>query len=74
MATIVGLLGAGGLLVAVVALWAPYRMGFSVRPTETYRELWAQRTSKRLTMLLALALASLIAETCGLGLAAALAS
>jgi hypothetical protein len=38
----VGLLGAGGVLVFVVLLLRPYKLGFSVNATETYRTLWEQ--------------------------------
>jgi hypothetical protein len=40
LATIVGLLGAGSLLVVVVLLLRPYELGFSVNAPATYRALW----------------------------------
>lgn len=39
-ATVVGLLGAGGLLLVVVLLLRPYELGFSVNAPATYRALW----------------------------------
>jgi hypothetical protein len=39
LATVVGLIGAGGLLVFVVLL-QPYELGFSVNAPATYRALW----------------------------------
>jgi hypothetical protein len=39
-ATSVGLLGAGALLGAVFALIVPYKLGFSVKASAAYRELW----------------------------------
>jgi hypothetical protein len=40
LATVVGLLGAGGLLLVVVLLLRPYELGFSVNAPATYRALW----------------------------------
>jgi hypothetical protein len=40
LATVVGLIGAGGLLVFVVLLLQPYELGFSVNAPATYRALW----------------------------------
>jgi hypothetical protein len=40
LATIAGLLGAGGLLLVVVLLLQPYELGFSVNAPATYRALW----------------------------------
>ncbi len=40
LATVVGLIGAGGLLVFVVLLLRPYELGFSVNAPATYRALW----------------------------------
>lgn len=41
LATVVGLLGAGGLLLLVVVLLLrPYELGFSVNAPATYRALW----------------------------------
>lgn len=97
-ATLVGLLGAAGVLVFAVLLLRPYELGFSVKAGETYRELWDRnmleqpmvdlalaeafderrrqnaRTVKLLVRYLALALASVVLETAGLAVAAALAS
>jgi hypothetical protein len=39
-ATVVGLLGAAGVLVFAVLLLRPYALGFSMKAGETYRELW----------------------------------
>ena len=36
----VGLLGCAGVLLFVVLLLRPYRLGFSVKPGVTYRTLW----------------------------------
>jgi hypothetical protein len=41
-ATVVGLLGSGGVLVFVVLLLRPYELGFSVKAGATYRALWEQ--------------------------------
>jgi len=41
-ATAVGLLGVTGLLVFVVLLLRPYKLGFSVKAGATYRALWEQ--------------------------------
>jgi hypothetical protein len=41
-ATVVGLVGAGGVLLFVVLLLRPYELGFSVKPGVTYRALWDQ--------------------------------
>jgi hypothetical protein len=40
--TVVGLLGCAGVLLFVVLLLRPYRLGFSVKPGVTYRALWDQ--------------------------------
>lgn len=40
LATVAGLLGAGGLLLVVVLLLRPYELGFSVNASATYRALW----------------------------------
>lgn len=40
LVTVVGLLGAGGLLLVVVLLLRPYELGFSVNAPATYRALW----------------------------------
>ncbi len=40
LATVVGLLGAGGLLLNVVLLLRPYELGFSVNAPAAYRALW----------------------------------
>jgi hypothetical protein len=39
---VAGLLGSAGVLVFVVLLLRPYRLGFSVRAGATYRALWKQ--------------------------------
>lgn len=39
-ATVVGLVGAGAVLLFVVLLLRPYELGFSVKPGATYRALW----------------------------------
>ena len=83
-ATVVGLLGTGGVLLFVVLLLRPYALGFSVKAGATYRALWDQgileqpmvdlalaeafeerrnqnaQVVARLTLFLALALASLM--------------
>ena len=97
-ATVVGLLGTGGVLLFVVLLLRPYALGFSVKAGATYRALWDQgileqpmvdlalaeafeerrnqnaQVVARLTLFLALALASLMLEAAGLAAAAALSS
>jgi hypothetical protein len=40
--TAVGLLGCAGVLLFVVLMLRPYRLGFSVKPGVTYRTLWDQ--------------------------------
>lgn len=50
-----GLAGAGGLLVAVVLLFLPYEMGFSVKAGETYRALWDAQLLEQPAVDLALA-------------------
>jgi hypothetical protein len=42
LAAVVGLIGAGGLLVFVVLLLQSYELGFSVNAPATYRALWDQ--------------------------------
>jgi hypothetical protein len=39
-AAVVGLLGAGGLLVFVVMLLRPYELGFTINAPATYHALW----------------------------------
>jgi hypothetical protein len=41
-AAVVGVLGAGALLLFVVLLLRPYELGFTVNAPATYRELWEQ--------------------------------
>jgi hypothetical protein len=45
-ATVIGLLGAGGLLFFVVLLLRPYELGFTVNAPATYRALWEQRHTR----------------------------
>ncbi len=40
LATFIGVLGAGGLLLFVVLLLRPYELGFTVKAPATYRALW----------------------------------
>lgn len=40
--TVLGLLGCAGVLLFVVLLLRPYRLGFSVKAGATYRALWDQ--------------------------------
>jgi hypothetical protein len=54
-ATIVGLIGAGGLLVFVVMLLRPYQLGFSVNAKTTYRVLWEKEILEQPMVDLALA-------------------
>jgi hypothetical protein len=42
LAAIVGVVGAGGLLLFVVLLLRPYELGFTVNAPATYRALWEQ--------------------------------
>ncbi len=42
LAAIVGVIGAGGLLLFVVLLLRPYELGFTVNAPATYRALWEQ--------------------------------
>jgi hypothetical protein len=96
--TVVGLLGASGVLLFVVLLLRPYRLAFSAKAGETYRALWdagiveqpmidlalaesfEERRDgnvavvERLTRFLTFALVSLVLETAGLAVAAALSS
>jgi hypothetical protein len=51
----VGLLGAGGVLVFVVLLLRPYKLGFNVNVTETYNTLWEQGILEQPTVDLAFA-------------------
>lgn len=53
--TIVGLIGAGGLLVFVVLLLRPYELGFSVNAPATYRALWEKEILEQPMVDLALA-------------------
>lgn len=93
-----GLVGAASLLVFVVLLLRPYKLGFSVKATATYQSLWEQQILEQplvdlaladafdarrernaqsvswLVQFVALALTSLVLETAGLALAAALSS
>lgn len=55
LAAILGLVGAGGLLVCVVLLLRPYALGFSVNPQATYRALWEQEILEQPMVDLALA-------------------
>lgn len=97
-ATAAGLVGAASLLVFVVLLLRPYRLGFSVKAAATYQSLWEQQILEQplvdlaladafdarrennaqpvrwLIRFVALALTSLVLETAGLALAAALSS
>jgi hypothetical protein len=54
-ATVVGLIGAGGLLVFVVMLLRPYQLGFSVNAKTTYRVLWEKEILEQPMVDLALA-------------------
>jgi hypothetical protein len=54
-ATVVGLLGTGGVLMFVVLLLRPYELGFSVKAGATYRVLWDQGILEQPTVDLALA-------------------
>jgi hypothetical protein len=54
-ATVVGLIGAGGLLVFVVLLLRPYELGFSVNAPATYRVLWEKEILEQPMVDLALA-------------------
>lgn len=54
-AAVVGLLGAGGLLLFVVLLLRPYELGFTVYAPATYRALWEQGILEQPTVDLALA-------------------
>lgn len=97
-ATVIGLVGAAGVLVFAVLLLRPYELGFSVKAGATYRELWSRnmleqpmvdlalaeafeerrdenaQAVKQLVLWLGLALVSVVVETAGLAVAAALAS
>lgn len=98
LATGVGLVGVGGVLVFVVLLLRPTELGFSVKASDTYRSLWQQEITEQpmvdlaladafeqrrevnadavsgLARSLRLALLSLVLETAGLALAAAISS
>lgn len=55
LATVVGLLGAGSLLVFVVLLLRPYELAFSVNAPATYRALWEKEILEQPMVDLALA-------------------